>query len=397
MKRALAVAFPLAALLAGVAPAGPIGGLQPNVDVLVLTRHHPRAATIDGPLTARVAASGETLLVDGTPQPGPLALPRARWSIALDDGTTRAYDGSLRIGAAGGELRVVAVLDLEDYVARAVAGETPSGTPREALRAQAIVARSYALAGGRRHPDAPLCDLAHCQALTPPDDPAHTLAARSAAEATRGEVLRLPSGEIARAVFHACCGGATADPRAVFGGEETTGARPTHDPRCANDAWAARLPLEEVEAAAARVLGRADAVRFARLQLERSPDGHVLRVVDTTSGRWAAGDALVRALDRTQGWSVVKSTRFAWSRVDSGVVMTGRGHGHGVGLCQRGAAAYARRGATAEEILSTYFAARLDEFRTSPASPVPAADGSAAPTRSGPSPTASAAAPPPAP
>lgn len=386
MKRAPAVAALLAMAFAA-APAHAPGPDPPNaVEVLVLSRWHPRAATLAGPQALRLAAQGETLLADGIPHAGALTLPRGRWSIALDDGTRRTYDASLRVTAAEGELRLVASLELEEYVARAVAGETLPGTPPAALRAQAIVARSYALAGERRHDHAALCDLAHCQALTPPADPAHAVAARRAAEATRGRVLRLPSGEIARTVFHACCGGTTADPRAVFGGEETTGARPARDPGCTGDAWTVAIPLDEVEAAVRTALGAVGAVSFERLELACGADGQVVRVVDGATGGWATGDAVARELDRSQGWSVVKSARFSWKRVGRSVLLTGRGHGHRVGLCQRGAADRARRGATAEEILGSYFVARLGEVRTSPASRSPAAGGSAAPTRSGPSP-----------
>ncbi len=348
----------------------------------MLTKFHPRAATLDGPRAVRLDAAGDALLVDGRAQPAPLALERARWTITLGDGTARRYLAALRIAAAGDELRIVAALDLEDTVARAVAAETLPGTPPAALEAQAIVARSYALAPGARHREAPLCDLAHCQSLAPAAGPDHAAAARRAAQATRGQVLRLPSGEIARAVFHAGCGGDTAEPGAVFGGDEQTGARAAADSQCAADAWTVVLRIPEVETAAGAALGAGGPVPVDRLALEHAPDGRVSRLVDTATGRWAAGDAFARVLDRARDWSVVKSARFGWTVSGGAVRIEGRGHGHGVGLCQRGAAAMARRGASAYEILRHYFGAA-----TFLATRTPGPAGSAAPLRSAPSPT----------
>ncbi|GAC1537625.1 MAG: hypothetical protein NVS2B9_03950 [Myxococcales bacterium] len=81
--------------------------------------------------------------------------------------------------------------------------------------------RSYALATRGRHGDADLCDLAHCQVLAGRGPRAHLAAAASATRATAGEVLRLASGAIAQATFHAACGGHTGDPRELFGGDGT--------------------------------------------------------------------------------------------------------------------------------------------------------------------------------
>ncbi len=391
----LAALVALAALALAAAPlaraAAPPTGFPgeeagATVEVLVLTRFHPRAATLEGPRALRLAADGAVLRVDGRAAAAPLVLEPARWTITLPDGTVRGYEAALRVGAEAGELRIVAALEREDYVARAVAAETLPGTPPAALEAQAIVARSFALAPGARHREARLCDLAHCQALTPVADAAHAEAARQAAGATREQVLRLPTGAVARAVFHACCGGGTADPQAVFGGADETGARAAPDPPCEADAWSVTLPVAEVEAAVGAALGAAGPVPIGRLLLERDPHGRVRRLLDTATARWVAGDALARALDRTQNWSVVKSARFDWRVIGAGVRIEGRGHGHGVGLCQRGAARRARRGAGAAEILRYYFAARPGSA-TSRASRTPAPAGSAAPPRSAPAPT----------
>src|SRR5260370_40987005 len=98
---------------------------------------------------------------------------------------------------------------IEDYVSAVVASETIPGTPFEALKAQAVVVRSYALATRGRHGDADLCDLAHCQVRAGGGPHAHLAAAKAATAATSAEVLRLASRGSAHARGHAACGGRT--------------------------------------------------------------------------------------------------------------------------------------------------------------------------------------------
>ncbi len=67
------------------------------------------------------------------------------------------------------------------------------------------------------------------------------------------------------------------------------------------------------------------------------------------------GDVLRAALNQTLGERAIQSTRFTLTRTGTRYDFAGTGFGHGVGLCQRGAAARARRGDSVEAILGTYF------------------------------------------
>jgi stage II sporulation protein D len=244
----------------------------------------------------------------------------------------------------------VARLALERYVAWTVASETAPSTPVEALRAQAVVARSYALASGRRHPDVDLCDLAHCQVLRGELSPRHLAAAQRAAEATRGEVLRLGSGRIAAAPFHAACGGHTGDPTELFGGEGT-GAAGVPDDGCPATPWRA---VVKDETFAAVVLERFGATAPPeQLEWRRGRGGYVVQVA--LHGALVGGNAFARALDARLGHRVIRSSRFTSTRDPGGVLFEGSGVGHGVGLCQAGAARRASGGASYRQILGHYF------------------------------------------
>ncbi|RYZ35148.1 MAG: SpoIID/LytB domain-containing protein [Myxococcaceae bacterium] len=324
---------------------------EPSVDVRILAKHRPARLRLEGPRSLEVAASHDELLVDGHAAPQPLRLEAGRWRIRgrnLD----RRYEGSLSLEARAGELILVATFALETYVAAVTASETEVDTPFEALRAQAITARSYVLASGRRHEEAQACDLTHCQVLRGEGFARHLRRSRDAARSTEGVVLRLPDGSIALAPFHASCGGHTAEPVAVFGAPDLTGAAAVPD-RCPASAWSAVVSRALVTAAATEALG--GPVQAADLLLDRDSSGAVVRVVDRASGRDARGDAFFRALGARAGWDRIRSARFSLAFGGDRVLLEGQGHGHGVGLCQAGAALLARQGQTAEQLLAHYF------------------------------------------
>ncbi len=304
------------------------------------------------------------LFIDGKPADR-LALRPAVWTVLLPGETARTFEGALAVRAEGTELAFVFAMPLEAYVAEAVSSETAYTAPREALRAQAIVSRSYALAGPRRHPDADLCDLAHCQALGLPASDVHRRAARKAARSTAGLVLRLATGAIARAPFHSACGGHTGDPRELFGGEDGTGAAAVEDPGCVAH-WDARVPASSFAEVTARLLGASAGA--TGLSLERGAGGFLARAVARGTGHVTSGDSLARALDQALGWGHVRSSRLTLEPLDGGDVRVhGSGIGHGVGLCQAGAARMARAGASAEEILGRFFPrARISGTRPLP-------------------------------
>ncbi|MGI5864189.1 MAG: SpoIID/LytB domain-containing protein [Myxococcales bacterium] len=352
----------LALALALLAAPIPSGGAE--IDVLVLTRLHPRELRFEGPRALAVAARGDTLVVDGKPAPQPLALEAGEWRVAPRGAAARRYTASFQIRARNGELRVVATLPLEEYVAGVVASETLPCTPPAALQAQAVVTRSYALAQPRRHPEASACDLAHCQVLGADVGGRHRDAAREAAEATRGQVLVLGSGEIALAPFHAACGGHTAEPAEVFPGRDRSGATAVADPGCAAP-WSARVPIPALIRAASRALGGAPAEPRA-LRAQTGTGGFVARVVDRSSGRSATGEAFIRALGAEVGYGKVPSPRFHLSIEGDFALLRGAGKGHGVGLCQSGAARLAGQGLDYAAILERFFPrARLARRRSS--------------------------------
>jgi stage II sporulation protein D len=334
------------------------------VSASLFSKLNPHRIRVEGPARSVLEAQGGALRVDGKTVRQPYVLPQGDWKLSPRPGDTRELRAALAAWAEAGEVVLVATIPLEDYVAEAVASETVPWAPDAALRAQAIVTRSWVLAAGSRHARAQVCDHAHCQVLLRRGVSEHRPRCRAAAEATRGRVLRLADGSVALAVYHAACGGATEDPALVFGAgrqrtrrPHPTGAVSVPDPGCPARTWEVLIPVADFERELGRVLGLGDGQQVALkdVELVRGPGGRVVVVRHRPSGHFGSGDALARALDRPEGWGHVWSARFEVHRQGGVVALHGSGYGHGVGLCQSGAAVRARKGEDAEAILRAYF------------------------------------------
>jgi stage II sporulation protein D len=352
------------------------------VQVEVLGLLQPRAAVATGagrPLQLR--AEGERLLVDGTARAGPLRLDGGARGLRLSVpglAGPRTFPGTLLIWARRGRLQLVDELELEEYVAGVVAAELGPRPEPAAAEALAVVARSFAVRraaeAAARGPaqahatSSPLCDQTHCQLF----QGRAAAAARAAARATAGRVLLVAAGRVAPALHHAACGGRTSAAAALWPGasaDEQEAGTPVDDPlpgggpprpACAEGPGEAPLRyavrLEPAQLAAALGL-----VPPLHLAIDRDPEGWLRRV--EAGGPPLTAEELHLRLGRALGWDRVRSARFtleesAGDPVGSAgpsLLLRGVGHGHGVGLCQRGAAALAKAGYTAARILARYF------------------------------------------
>ncbi len=244
----------------------------------------------------------------------------ADFTLAVPGRISRHYLGELEISATGRELIPVVEMDVEVAVASAVEAESPPGAPLAALEAQAVVTRSYYLGSRPRHRWFDFCDTTHCQFLRSP--PAAGSPAARAALLTRGVVL-LYRGAALPALFCASCGGRTRTLREVG---LTPRGYPYYSvacPVCVRLArrWKVRLSLEQ----AAPLIAHPG---------------------------WE--DARLR-LDRQLGWETVPGNNYTVEREGDAVILEGRGAGHGLGLCQMGAAGMARQGSSFARILAHYF------------------------------------------
>lgn len=148
--------------------------------------------------------------------------------ILLTERSKRTYRGNLELGNLNGSLSVINVVPLEQYLYAVVGGEVSSGWPAEALKAQAVAARSYALAQGNRFDVANVVDTTLSQVYNGIGAEAPVIT--QAVDATAGEVL-MSGGKIVEAVFSSNSGGVTADPSEVWnnGGNTFVSVNSTED------------------------------------------------------------------------------------------------------------------------------------------------------------------------
>jgi stage II sporulation protein D len=231
---------------------------------------------------------------------------------------TRHYHGTLTIKPSAGSLLAIVFMDRETAVASVLAAEATADTPPEALKAEAIAIRSYFVAGRARHPAFDFCDTTHCQFLREPPNPASPFA--HAVAATRDLILAYNSQAFAP-MYTRSCNGRTHTPAELH---LPTSNYPYHSVECSHC--------------------RAHPVRW--ITCISAADAPNLRPLDEP-----ARLDVVRRL----GWAAVPSNDFSEKRDGDSLILSGTGHGHGIGLCQSGAKAMAAGGATFQQILAHYY------------------------------------------
>lgn len=163
---------------------------------------------LEGGQTLRLRAAGDAVEFLAATVPSLRAAPRAagEFLLSVPGKIERRFRGELEVTATAGVLVPVVIMSREVAVASAVAAESPPGAALEALKAQAVVTRSYYAAARGRHAGFDFCDTTHCQFLREPPPP--TSPAALAAERTRGLTLHY-RGRLIAALFSASCGGRT--------------------------------------------------------------------------------------------------------------------------------------------------------------------------------------------
>ncbi len=324
---------PMRVRVAAGAKSVTVSGSHLRVDGRDVTAGELAAIASGGQIRIGGKARGKSLVVD------------ARGPVRLNG---RAYPGSLRLSARGDSgLDVVNLVPLEAYVASAIASETPADWPREALKAQAVVARSYALhermrrAGEAFDVESSVISQRYGVSRVPES---HAGAAR----ATAGEYLAY-GGTPILAAFHSSSGGATASAEEVWG-EDLPYLRSVSSP---DDAapdyfWSYDMSLSDL-ADALREAGYPSGSLSEVRVTDRSESGRVERI--------QLGSVLLSGRDLREllGGRALRSAMFEVRVEDGRVVFMGSGSGHGVGLCQWGASELAKRGSSYRRILAHYY------------------------------------------
>jgi hypothetical protein len=190
------------------------------VQIGVFSLFHPVELRVSPVSSAVLLSIGDTRVILEGRQSRTISLARilAPVRVSAPDGSDtdfrlsipgkieRQFHGTLTVQGGDHKLIAVVAMDREVAVASVVAAEMPLSTPKEALRAQAVVARSYYAAAGPRHDAFDFCDSTHCQFLRQRPPPSQD--AFQATRETSGLLLTYLGKPIA-ALYSASCGGQT--------------------------------------------------------------------------------------------------------------------------------------------------------------------------------------------
>lgn len=334
-------------------------------------------------------------------------------SFAIDDVTIgigfhwerkerQVFRGGIRILKRDG-LTVINDVPLEEYVSSVISSEMSAGCPLELLKAHAVISRSWLCCpqngaagnvsirtddeivrwyGREAHRDFDVCQDDHCQRYQGITK-AHTPTVAASVNATAGQMLvyKGENGEICDARFSKCCGGITEEYRSawedrdvpyltsLYDGEDDLVYCNTRDRNLLSQIlpgfdletqdfyrWTVSYSPEEIRDLVKARLNEDLGLITSMEPLSRGPGGRIIRLrISGEKKSLIVGKEL--EIRRALSTSHLYSSAFEVERSGSNFVLKGTGWGHGVGLCQIGAAVMASRGWPYEKILSHYYAA----------------------------------------
>lgn len=263
-------------------------------------------------------------------------------------------------------------LPLEQYLTGVVLSEMPVSFEPEALKAQAVAARTFTMRQmeGGKHTDCDLCtDSSCCQAWNSQETfetklGAHWLQywekAETAVRQTAGQVLTY-GGQLIEAVYFSCSGGATEDAVAVWGSEV-----PYLQSVSSKGEEEASKYYTETVLSLERFCALLQAAN-AEVQLNGSPNGWFGPVEKTEGGGIKTMEIGGQPFTGTELRTLfgLNSTSFSVEITQESIVFQVYGYGHRVGMSQYGANAMAKEGKSYQEILQHYYTGVELETRTS--------------------------------
>jgi len=313
---------------------------------ILATRENGNAVALNPPVAISFAKSN--LLVDGVTYK---KLTFSSASAVLVNG--KPYRGIAEVSVFDKGILVVNDLPLEEYLVGLINCEISSAWPIEAVKAQAVIARTYAL----NRKDARRASLYHLESSV--IDQVYEgceiedSRARRGVNDTSGQVLTY-AGSVIQAFYHSNCGGRTESSENVWGARlpYLMGVDCAYCMLSPSTVWEQKILLKDLE----------DRLRTSGFKVgtisdlrpgQRNNRGRLKNVVILSSrGETVlSGDQFRKAI----GYGIIKSTNFTLKQTNGEAIFSGLGNGHGVGLCQWGAKHRALDGFGYAEILSYYY------------------------------------------
>ncbi len=263
--------------------------------------------------------------------------------------------------ASKSRIDVIGVVPLQEYLLGVLSSEMPRNWPLETLKAQAVAARSYTLAVMRErnqkifHLESSIMDQVFRHILE--DDNFHQQYRRAwqAVQETDGIVLLDKNGEPLKAYYHSDCGGKTVDAKSVWGQKsELISVTDSSCPSNPSAHWKLSLSKEYVYAKISESLkisksDKIENIDFVTDEKTQRVESILIALANKTF-KMSGND-----FRSSIGFQNLRSTLFSVQKKTAEFVFSGRGYGHGVGLCQWGSRMLGKQGLTASDILRHYY------------------------------------------
>jgi stage II sporulation protein D len=271
------------------------------------------------------------------------------------------YRGEFEVTNLYGRLQIVNVLPMEGYLKNVIPAEMTPSFPKEALKAQAVAARTYAYQHlgkhGRQGFD--FCDSTHCQVyLGIRKEDSRTAAI---VEETAGMVLTY-KGRLINAIYQSDCAGKTSNNETIFGGVSLTYLRGVDDKDYCkyspySKPWKVHFTKEELLKALKKDSRTNPGNNLNNIEVQKTDwAGRPITVkISGDNTKIVSGYYFWLIVGRTLSWSDFISTMYEIKKSGDGYEINGKGNGHGIGMCQWGAVGMAQRGFTYDKILEHYY------------------------------------------
>ncbi|MGM0368808.1 MAG: SpoIID/LytB domain-containing protein [Bacillota bacterium] len=261
----------------------------------------------------------------------------------------RDYKGKIKLFNTGQTMNVINQVGFKDYLASVIGSEIDPEWPMEAIKAQAVVARTYALCNLNSYASQGynLSNTIYSQAYK--GDHVTTSKTYQAVEETAGEVLTY-KGELISAVYHSNSGGKTAQGSTVWGGDTPyLQSVDSKDSAAPHYQWQKEYTIDQLEEILALKKSKLEDIKAIKLE-SVGPSGRPSQVVIEGANREISVDS-----SKFRFWLDLRSTKFSVTKLEDGYLFEGNGWGHGVGMSQWGAYQMAIDGFEYREILDHYY------------------------------------------
>jgi stage II sporulation protein D len=261
----------------------------------------------------------------------------------------RAFEGDFLVRSVNGVLLMVNLVDLETYLEGVVESEAGTGQKLEYYKVQAIISRTFAMKSKQKHAKEgfDLCNQVHCQAYLHKRNGAPII--DSAIKATRGQIMIQQDSSFAPTFFSANCGGQTCEPSHVWNAS-ISGLSSFCDTFCIytkQATWTKQLPLSQ---------WKSYLVEKYHYPIDDSISAaQMLNWTSNTRPAFLFHPGYGIPMRDIREHFNLKSAFFSVSSDGTMVTLSGKGYGHGVGLCQEGAMKMARLSYSYNQILGFYF------------------------------------------